>query len=818
MTNASKGHAMNRGTLMVLKRLIVTTLGALGLGALAAGTALAQGTGPGSGNIPAPDLFNDQIACSMNVPTKNPTPTQLPKDAEADAKTMLETAIGMGDMAIDAATATALGFVINPMYANCGGGDPTADGDDLDTDPDFPEFTAMENGAEATDVAVGYKALLGEYMKVYGAPGDATSTGSAGDVAAKRKALETALEGRTATFDNAVAIKSAQDALDAAQKTHAENVAAYNAISQGPIYQAGVAEWMAKAAVTDSIAKYDAAVGKVADEKEIVDRLDYADYVPLREDDLLDGLTAADGTPDIGNLRTYANLHDEANTVAVQDEETGAITGTGNFDAAGNLLIPLSDADSDDETPLTPTKDGMTVMQIRDRVESANKILADLKKAQADNLIGGLDEVYDEAVRRVQAEVDHYNAQWADTLADDTRQDGGAGFTDDVDTPDVDESMTTIAAQQAAYTKESNARVVAELDLRAKAAAREGATAHVVAQFTSPGSFYQQLIDRREALQNAADQKVAKASEDGATPSKSLTEAATKAAEAVTDAEESQADYLAFVGELDGPTATLIDELLKGDGDDGGALVQAIAGTYDTAKEALDAVAGLGGEDGAVSTNTANIATNATNIGENADDIVALDGRVTANEDDIEALDGRVTVNEGAIMTNAGNIATNSTNIMANRTDIDANIANIATNTAGIATNAGDIMTNAGHIMENRGMIEMNTAGVSSNADAIAANMNSIGSNSASISDNRNMIGELSDDLDVVRAGVAASMALAGMPAINGRGISIGVGSFDGESAFAVGFQIQGEMASFKVGLTSGGGATGASAGVGFQF
>ena len=80
------------------------------------------------------------------------------------------------------------------------------------------------------------------------------------------------------------------------------------------------------------------------------------------------------------------------------------------------------------------------------------------------------------------------------------------------------------------------------------------------------------------------------------------------------------------------------------------------------------------------------------------------------------------------------------------------------------------------------------------------------------------MIGELSESLEVVRAGVAASMALAGMPAINGRGISIGVGSFDGESAFAVGFQIQGEMASFKVGLTSGGGATGASAGVGFQF
>ena len=32
------------------------------------------------------------------------------------------------------------------------------------------------------------------------------------------------------------------------------------------------------------------------------------------------------------------------------------------------------------------------------------------------------------------------------------------------------------------------------------------------------------------------------------------------------------------------------------------------------------------------------------------------------------------------------------------------------------------------------------------------------------------------------------------------------------------GFQIQGEMASFQIGVTSSGGETGASAGVGFQF
>ena len=145
-------------------------------------------------------------------------------------------------------------------------------------------------------------------------------------------------------------------------------------------------------------------------------------------------------------------------------------------------------------------------------------------------------------------------------------------------------------------------------------------------------------------------------------------------------------------------------------------------------------------------------------------------------------------------------------------------MADIATNMADIATNKADIGTNMADIATNKGMIDTNAAGVASNASAISALDGRVGSNATAIGRNSAMIGELSESLEVVRAGVAASMALAGMPAINVRGISIGVGSYDGESAFAVGFQIQSEMASFKVGVTSSGGETGASAGVGFQF
>ena len=84
---------MNRGTLMVLKRLLTTALGALGLGALAAGTAMGQTAG--EGNIPAPDIFDDQITCSMNVPTakEGPTPLAVP---DGEKTSPLDDAIGMG--------------------------------------------------------------------------------------------------------------------------------------------------------------------------------------------------------------------------------------------------------------------------------------------------------------------------------------------------------------------------------------------------------------------------------------------------------------------------------------------------------------------------------------------------------------------------------------------------------------------------------------------------------------------------------------------------------------------------------------------------
>ena len=94
INDALKGHLMKRGTLMILKRLLATALGALGLGALAAGPAFGQA--PGSSNIPAPDIFDDQITCTQLLP--NPMGFNLPSMVPMGGMTSpLDDIIGMGD-------------------------------------------------------------------------------------------------------------------------------------------------------------------------------------------------------------------------------------------------------------------------------------------------------------------------------------------------------------------------------------------------------------------------------------------------------------------------------------------------------------------------------------------------------------------------------------------------------------------------------------------------------------------------------------------------------------------------------------------------
>ena len=224
------------------------------------------------------------------------------------------------------------------------------------------------------------------------------------------------------------------------------------------------------------------------------------------------------------------------------------------------------------------------------------------------------------------------------------------------------------------------------------------------------------------------------------------------------------------------PASALLRSLIAAD-DTGQALIDAVSDTYEVAKSGADAaqkiVDELTGEGGQVTQNTAAIATNATNIATNAENIAE---------------------NATNIATNAENIATNAAGIMANSERLDAHEVLVTQNIADIATNAGNIASNTS-------MIGANTGAIAANASRIDANVTAIR--------------ELREDMS---GGIAAAMALAGMPEIGDRGVAVGAGSYDGESAVAVGVHFSGENSRFKAAITSGGGETGVSIGGGWSF
>ena len=1017
---------------MILKRLLATALGALGLGALAAGPAFGQA--PGSSNIPAPDIFDDQITCTQLLPTVEGF--NLPSTVPMGGMTSpLDDLIGMGTNLLDPTDATitadtdgaaklaGLGYVIPPMGMNCGAGatGPTLGTMNIDGNDDGDFLDAGDTlawGSIPRDVANGYSELLGKYVAVYGDPGGSTG-GTMRALSAAQKLLDETDSSLTAL------VEARARARDAAQEAHNKAVAAFNAASGGPIYTAGVAEWMAKAAVTKGIDDYNKQVTKTNDALTALNGLQYSKwnvgdeaamfavtqgdskYVPLTNTSLVGTVVTiamGEGTVVLSALETYTGgttAAPVAGTAAVPAMGTtdamSSDSSTSNFTTLGELIVPMTagDHDSDTDTPQTliPTVSANgagtnDVATIRDRVMNTRIAAAALQKAADENTNPRFQDLYDEAARRAMLEQNYYDAIWAQVLADNTDSRNAQQRLQYVDTDgsgvnEAGEQTTanlnnatntsataanyyvanpiTIASRNAAYSTESGKRMNEEAALRGLVADREAATSDVVSHFTNARSFYQQLVDRRTALHAAAEG-----------------DAAEDAQKALDAARMAQTTINGLFPDDEGhPTVDLVSELLKTGGDDGQALVDAISSTYDGTqanKEEIDTLKSqLTDADGNPIdlTNLGDSEQTATNTG----DIELLDGRVTENEDDIaqietdlygttsgqhgdlaacdgtgllnvascadarsrhneadiedvndklmdkaeyignlgdaigvdpmtgegtgeggmskidmnakaiadetkarmdadEALGGRIDAEEKARMDAdtalggridaeekarmdadtalGGRIDAEekarmeADTMLGGRIDdeemarADADMAlGMRIDDEAMARADADVML-GGMIMaeemarteadtmlggmisaEEMARMEADTAlggRISSNADNIAANMNAIGQNRSAISDNRNMIGELSDDLDVVRAGVAASMALAGMPAINGRGIAIGVGSYDGESAFAVGFQIQGEQASFKVGVTSSGGETGASAGVGFNF
>ena len=752
---------------MITKRLMA-------LIALASSAALAQDPQqPGDGNVPAPDLFDSQLQCSNQLPPTRPTPSAVPMGEDTSE---LDDAIGMGTTQLFGQIVTDLGYVVPAMGSNCGAGLSAL------------AFHELTHSSIAVDVAEGYSELLPKFIEVYGDPGIDSDTGTAGALRRAREALQLAEANDTTT---ATQLEILRDAVEDAEDADTAARAEFDALAQGPIYQAGVAEWMAKSAVTLAVASYNEAVTKANDAQRLVDAMNYNRYVPLGRSDLVNSVVLILGdtaTINFDALRTYIDA--SGNRMAEADEDGVYDTSLSNFDSSGNLVVPnrLSDGALEHVTRAS------RVDTIRMNVEDHEAALAALKERQTNNQNLVLQPLLDEAVRRAQLETDHYKAQLQNALSDNTNQNP---LTVDLpSTPENEAAPYSIASRNADHVRASNSRVVAETVLRNAAAAREAATQTVVDSFQNPGSFYAQLVARREALKTIADRDVTRASLGGATPSTVLVEAATAAAEALEDAQEALDAYQVLVSDPEGPVVDLVDTLLKTDGDDGGAVVKAITETYDSTKVNKDSIEALTAdsddgaeEDGPVTANRKRLD--------------SMDGRVTQNEQDIETLKGETDMNADMISTNAGNIARNASGISANASNIVDNRGLINRNAATLVDHSARIDRNAGHI--------------ALNSERIGANAAAITMNSGLISDNRHLIGELSSELEMVRAGVAASIALSRMPSVDGGGISFGAGMYAGEVAYAVGYQVERGFGTFDIGLTSSGGEIGAGVGVGLR-
>ena len=789
---------MNSKTRKGLKRLMTAAMGALGLGALAAGPAPAQ-------QIPAPDYLNDQAVCAANsamaastAAAGSVTPTAGTGAGKTGPSVLAQAkygSTGRGDpRVIPYGSGTLLKYVVPNTYANCGYG------------------VTLSAAADGYELANGYTKIAGQHTRVKNAR-------------SILEAAKKALDGLSPTAGDTLR-GTYRDAYDDALAEYEEANEELSARAAGPIYQAGLAEYKAMEAVASAITRWDAAVSPLSSARLTLEAASHAGHVPLAPNAqaLLDNLTDASGDFVLAALDAYVGT----NSNGVTD----------GFDVTGKLLA----ADAAEAT---------SVWRIRRNLKSAEDAIAAIDAA-LQTITNAIVEpklgiARDQAEKQRSHLQDQLNAAYADT----TDQDNDPATTGD-----------NIAAYHATFRSREDTLNEAGRELDAAVRARELATGAVLDAFQNAESYFDQDVERHAYLKNAADAAVAAA---GPTPSRTLTDAAAAAKKALDAVAKSRDDHQAFVQEGN-PAADLLVALTAPDGveadDDGQALVEAISRTYAATGKNEDAIAGLtadtadGAEkDGPVIANRKAIDALTADTGDGADAdgpvtanakrLDSLDGRVADNRKDIDALKGdsgasggvvaanteNIAANAAAIVDNAGHIAVNAGHIAANASNIASNAGNIAANAGRIASNAGNIAVNASNIVDNRGLIrrnaatlvehgafiERNAGHIAQNGERIGANAAAIGMNSGLIADNRHLIGELSGELDMVRAGVAASIALSRMPSVDGGGISFGAGTFAGEMAYAVGFQVERGFGTFDVGLTSSGGEIGAGVGVGLK-
>ena len=757
----------------------------VGLGALTIGVGgMAWGQGSVYNDIPAPDLYGEITGCESTTPMSVLAPAPLGPNA---GKSTLDLAFGEGTAALTGITAG----MLTPCATNTNSvSEGIGQARILHREADQARRGAMVEGA-SDDAIDDYETAKAERDAYGGAVYDKVYAESAANAAAAK----------------AITDYNALFAMDDANTADVDESGVY----------------------TKAVTAFN---GVVINNLDTATDFEAEDYLNTYGRDAIRGFQAI----------TAFDTATAAEYDAAQDYTWGAA-----FDATGNLTFVQEDEDAvrDSDGNITTRNNGAAgsttitnLGELRAHLDSWNELVTATAKAVTDTDPTTADptvvaRINRDAARAVVAR-DHVQAEWERLTNVVRRVDRTTGDTSDSDRLD-------------AFDMAQRAVSRAETSVRSTMATLEAATSALSNSLTSADDFLSQVHSSAIYAQNQLD--------DDATDREIMA-----AAQAVTDAQEALTAHMALTGDADNPAVGLLNALLEPDSvrgadnpadDDGQALLNAISSNYATAKDAKDAadaaaaaVSGLTGDEGTIADIQTKLAAKKEYIETLAGEIGInpMTGEGTADEDGntrIDLNEMRSMANSEAIATNSGNIATNSTHILENRGMIEANTGMIMTNSGNIAANAENIMANTGniaanaanittntgniaannmYIMENRSMIEANSANIMAVHGMASQNAADIATNAGGIAQNRGMIGDNYESIQTLKAGVAASIALAGMPEIGDRGVSVGAGSYDGETALAVGVHFSGENSRFKLGISSADGETGASVGAGWSF
>ena len=585
---------MKRGTLMFLKRLFVTALGALGLGVLATGPAFAQDVEPGT-QIPGPKLYGDIASCAGGM---------LPTASTAMGSMSLLGMGGLLDQAFDANT-TAMGIQI--------------------------DYTA-----DAARVVVGT---------------DTTVTGYDSDLLALLSVadcMNPVANNVSEAVDLYNSYVSAKDTFEDLEEPDAEDTATYNTARMnkenfgGEVYNSVYDQQAKLAAARKAITDYNALVGSTGTLAQLKDNVDttngtaqtggYDDVaVNAIADPGVDARVAGttyrvDGfnTAPVGRRRynalTGTDLHNNLNEQLAPVYGSGNTAGyralrgnddptqtaasvdttSGAFDTAGALQFEVGNTGTNAFS--RASTDINTLGEIADELSRWQTLVdsaaSDLEDAQD---AGNLDtRAQEEALRRATLARDHVEGE-LDRLTRvvrsqnleilDTNRVTIAG--PDTTTTDDDTTYTNERDLVDAYLRSRGNAESAANRVKASVRSLDSSNRGVQSRLKDPGNYLNQLVTLREYQQTEREAELEEAGGDDAL--QSFKDAVTAARAAVTSAKAQRTAHQQLTSDPGSITSQLLNALLASEDpetdafedDDGQALLNAISGV-DSKVDALE--------------------------------------------------------------------------------------------------------------------------------------------------------------------------------------------------------------------------------------